>query len=70
MLITGERRPFTVTEYDQIQREPYNQPLWARRVPAVESLLMEPSDPGRWSVRIIDQGAYDDQMRRLLGLGE
>ena len=64
-----DRRAMTVSAYDAVQRQRYDQPLWARRVPPVEALSMEPSSPG-WSVRIIDQGAYNHQMRRLLGLSE
>lgn len=37
-------RLFTVAEYDALQRQPYNRPLWARRVDPVEQL----TDEGHW----------------------
>jgi hypothetical protein len=65
-----DRRPMTVAAYDEVQRERTYQPLWAFRVPPVEALSVEPSNPGGWSVRITDEAAYVSQMRRLLGLTE
>jgi hypothetical protein len=61
-----DTRTFTVAEYDAVQRERYNQPLWAYRVDPVEQLTAE----GHWPypTRITDTEAYNAQMRRLLGL--
>jgi hypothetical protein len=65
-----DRRAMTVSAYNAVQRQRYDPPLWARRVPPVEALSMEPSSPRGWSVRIIDQGGYNHQMRRLRGWSE
>ena len=64
VLISGEASLFTVTDYDEVQRQRYDQPLWARRVPPVEDLTAEPV--GNYPTRIIDLKAYEAQMRLLL----
>jgi hypothetical protein len=64
---TTDARQFTVAEYDALQRQRYDQPLWARVVPGVQHLTTE---PGRYDVRITDQEAYDAQMWALIGLPE
>jgi hypothetical protein len=62
---TSDVRHFTVSEYDTLQRQRFDRPLWARVVPRVEHLTTE---PGRYDVRITDQEAYDAQMWALIGL--
>lgn len=64
----GKQEPedFTVAAYDSVQRQEYLQPLWARVVVPVEELSVEPS--ARYSVRITDIEAYNEQMRRLIGI--
>jgi hypothetical protein len=57
---------FTVDEYDTVQRQRYDQPLWARRVDPVQDLKDEGHRP--YPTCITDRDAYNAQMRRLLGL--
>jgi len=64
VVVTSERRPFTVVDYDSVQRQNINQPMWARRVPAVEVLTTEPSSP--YDVRVTDAAAHNAQMVALL----
>lgn len=62
----GVERPlWTVAAYHEIQQQRVDQPLWARVVPRVEELTLEPQ---RWDARIIDPAAYEAQMRLLIGL--
>ena len=63
--LAGDVRRLTVAEYDAVQRQRKDQPLWARVVPPVQDLTDEPA---RWGAKISDQVAYNSQMRRLLGL--
>jgi hypothetical protein len=62
-----EVRCFTVAEYNSLQQQRYDQPLWVRRAPRVEHLTTE---PGHYDLRISDQDAYDAQMWALIGLPE
>lgn len=70
IVVDGLDRPdgrgFTVAEYDEVLRRRFNQPIWARRSPAVEHLTTEPGDP--YGPRIVDEEEYRRQMRRLVGL--
>jgi hypothetical protein len=64
---TTEVRQFTVADYNSLQQQHYDRPLWVRRAPRVEHLTTE---PGHYDVRITDQEAYDAQMWALIGLPE
>ena len=55
----------TVADYDAVQRQRKDQPLWARVVPPVEQLT---DKPARYGARIIDADLYAAQMRVLIGL--
>lgn len=56
----------TVAEYNAIQRQRDDRPLWARFAPPVEALTEEPAD---WDLRITDPSVYRAQMLQLVGLG-
>lgn len=64
----GDDRPFSVAEYDAVQRQREDQPLWARRVPPVEKLTTEPSRP--YGPHIVDIETYRAQMRVLIGVDD
>jgi hypothetical protein len=65
VVIRREARFFDVASYDEIQRQRYDQPLWARGVPPVEELTCVPAN---YDAQVIDPAEYAKQMRRLLGL--
>jgi len=60
-------RTFRVEDYDHVQRERHDQPLWARRAHPVQGLTPTPNSQG---ARVTDVEAYQAQMRVLIGLDE